>query len=101
MTQQTLPGVALVKIEYYSNNSGGYDWLGEREWQALRDAGWRVTGWDDDTAAARPRYARKAFATEDAAIAEFEALTGQDAYAIGCTCCGRPHEFRTLTREDD
>lgn len=100
MTQQTLPGVALVKIEYYSNNSGGFDWLSDAQWAALRAAGWHVRGFDHDDATARPKYAVKAFVNEEAARAEFEALTGEDSWERGCPCCGMPHEFRTLTREE-
>lgn len=99
MTQQTLPGVALTRVEYYSNNSGGYDWLDAGQWDALRAAGWTVRGFDrKDT---RMKYAVKAFATLDAAVEEWTALTGENPYAIGCTCCGRPHEFRTLTPEEE
>jgi hypothetical protein len=31
-----------VKVEYSSNNSGGYWWLKDKDWQALEDAGWYV-----------------------------------------------------------
>lgn len=94
MTQQTLPAMPLVRIEYYSNNSGGRDWLDADQWEKLRAAGWEVRGFDYEPASARPRYARKAFLTEDAARAEWEALTGMDSWEGGCPCCGPPHEFR-------
>lgn len=72
-------------LEYYSNNSGGYDWLSILDWHALEDAGWNV--------ASDRRHAT--IETDDpvSKVKEFEQLTGEDAGAIGCTCCGPPHNF--------
>lgn len=102
-------------IEYYSNNSGGSDWLDEKQWKALKKAGWRLFGFrdfifdnrgqyaldkkglpkrkkpqiDKDT-----KYAFKRFDSIDEAIKEFEKLTGEDSDVEGCECCGKPHCFR-------
>ena len=31
-----------MKVEYYSDNSGGRWWLNDEQWKALEDAGWEV-----------------------------------------------------------
>jgi hypothetical protein len=41
----------------------------------------------------RAMYAVKDFKSINDAIKEFEKITGQDANAIGCLCCGPPHNF--------
>lgn len=38
-------------------------------------------------------YAVKDFNSIEEAIEEFESITGQDVYNLGCDCCGPPHSF--------
>lgn len=100
-------------IKYYSNNSGGGDWLDKDQWRALEEAGWRLFGFNDfifndgkyaldgkglpkrkkSQIDKNMKYAFKRFNSIDEAIEEFERLTGEDADAEGCECCGQPHEF--------
>jgi len=106
--QATLPGVKLTEYEYSSNNSGGTWWLKDEDWRKLEAAGWRVR-WvkdgghpflkpgEDRWLGALATAAFKAFPSEDAARDEFEAITGQDANAEGCNCCGQPHNFYEVT----
>ena len=93
-----------MKINYSSNNSGGSWWLSDEDWLALEKAGWDVDWYkdrgDDPRDYKDGRFmgalateASKDFPTMDKAIAEFEAITREDAYAEGCSCCGRPHDF--------
>lgn len=104
-------------IEYYSNNSGGIDWLKEREWKSLEDNGWKLFGFDDfiykygkreidedglpkrieiNDKDRRVKYAFKKFESIEKAIEEFENLTNQNADDEGCSCCGKPHNFSEL-----
>ena len=104
----------MILVEYFSNNSGGSDWLGDKEWSALENAGWKLFGFGDfvykdgdydlgidglpkrqDESARddRPRYAFKLFDNISEAIGEFEKLTGEDVSDEGCNCCGAPHSF--------
>lgn len=110
-----------VIVEYSSNNSGGSWWLSDDDWEKLAEAGWNVH-WvqsdgfpkysDDDPGDLVPRektggrwlgalamYAYKEFDDPADAIPEFERITGQDASAEGCNCCGQPHNF-SYTDED-
>lgn len=81
----------MGKVEYFSNNSGGNDWLDDSQWQKLRDGGWKTYGFSEtDT---RMKYASKEFSTIREAIEEWESLTGEDARDLGCSCCGPPHQF--------
>lgn len=103
----------MPRVEYSSNNSGGSWWLKDEDWHALEGAGWDVewiaTRTSDDPMLER-MYARdrgegarwlgalakeasKEFDNPRAAIEEFESITGQDASAEGCNCCGPPHSF--------
>jgi hypothetical protein len=87
----------MIKVEYSANNSGGFWWLKRADWVALRDAGWEVESrWKDQEGTS----ATKEFATIKEAIKEWEQLTGQDASATGCTCCGPPHSFSWDEDED-
>ena len=89
-----------MKIEYCSNNSGGEWWLTDQNWRDLEAAGWRVEwakdmphlGSDRFLGALATSATREGLAKPDA-IAEFERVTGQDAKAAGCECCGPPHNF--------
>src|ERR1017187_3464836 len=107
-----------VIVTYDSNNSGGSWWLSTDDWEALEEAGWNVhwvgkgkhgyqrpEGSYDDPLKPYPRTkgeewlggeamsASKEFNNPADAIPEFESVTGQDASAVGCNCCGPPHSF--------
>ena len=73
-------------VEYSSNNSGGSFWLDEKDWKALERAGW-VRDTDHIYRATREGL------TLREAIEEFESVTGQYSNALGCNCCGPPHNF--------
>lgn len=107
----------MTIVEYDSNNSGGSWWLKDEDWEALAEAGWNVhwkqgSGFpslDPDAEHPGPLDPREktgerwlgALATSAAkefenpadAIPEWERITGADAGAIGCNCCGTPHSF--------
>jgi hypothetical protein len=89
-------------IVYSSNNSGGSWWLDDEDWQNLENAGWKVRwakdmdGYADSNGrwlGALATSATRYGLSEDEAIAEWESVTGQDADAEGCDCCGQPHSF--------
>ena len=109
-----MPGVMI----YDSNNSGGSWWLKDADWDALEAAGWTVH-WGQ--AARRQAYAdtqaeallpsvkgderwlgglatsaAKRFDSKRDAVDEWERITGQEAAAIGCNCCGPPHSWKWL-----
>jgi hypothetical protein len=86
-------------IEYSSNNSGGYWRLSDEDWQNLEKAGWKVN-WRGRWLGALATSATRKGLTKDEAIAEFEQVTGQDAYDCGCSCCGIPHNFYQEDEED-
>jgi hypothetical protein len=93
-----------MTVHYSSNNSGGSWWLTDQNWKDLEKAGWKVN-WVKDDPEGTFRRADKdgrwlgALATSasrngltlDEAIEEFESITGEDANAEGCPCCGSPH----------
>ena len=81
--------MATITVRYSHNNSGGRDWLTTADWHALAAAGWVLDPFEGD------RYfgADRQGLTLDEAIAEWQAITGQDHTAEGCTCCGNPHYF--------
>lgn len=92
-----------MKVRYRSNNSGGRWWLKDEDWKALEAAGWSVE-WSKneewkDADGIRWLGALAVAATSpdvesvDAAIAEWERVTSQDASEEGCRCCGSPHGF--------
>lgn len=88
-----------MKIEYYSNNSGGRDWLDEGQWGALRKAGWHISGFNlNDT---RMKYASKEFGSLREGIDEWEKVTKESASALGCSCCGPPHQFTAYYENGD
>jgi hypothetical protein len=103
-----------MKTKYITNNSGGDWWLTDEDWHKLEDAGWTVDwvatseNWKTSIGAREVALTGRwlgALATQatrdlplDLAIAEFEHVTGQDAEAEGCECCGQPHGFY---EEDD
>lgn len=94
-----------MKINYRSNNSGGSWWLKDDHWKALESAGWRVP-WakdqedrmfmDEDGIRYMGALAVEAeleCETPADAIRSFEKVTGMEASAEGCNCCGPPHSF--------
>lgn len=94
----------MTITEYSSNNSGGSWWLTDDDWQNLEKAGWKVAwkkderwSWStgDRWLGALATSATREGVTYTEAIDEWETITGQDADAEGCSCCGRPHEFYT------
>lgn len=106
-----------MKVEYSSNNSGGSWWLQDKHWRALERAGWKVF-WVKDSAehkkhvylSAREKkdgrwmgalavYAEYPTSSLKEAIESWEAATGKDATALGCSCCGTPHNF-TLQNDE-
>lgn len=81
----------MVKVEFYSNPSGGYDWLSGKDWVALKDAGWQREceddGWCSNTATILAE-------SVDAAKAQWAAaLPHLSPDAEGCECCGNPFWF--------
>jgi hypothetical protein len=81
-----------MRVEYSSNNSGGNWWLSDEDWKALENAGWNVQ-WDARWLGALATSATIEVEQPQDAIDSFESVTGQRASAIGCTCCGPPHNF--------
>jgi hypothetical protein len=94
-----------MKVNYKSNNSGGHWWLEDKDWFALEAAGWQVEWYKNQTngifgcnkngrfLGALASEATKEFDSIEAAVAEFEKITGQCADDVGCSCCGSPHYF--------
>ena len=80
-----------MKVEYSSNNSGGYWWLKDEDWYALEKAGWEVKWKGERWLGALASRAEKDFPSLKEAIMEFEKVTGQQASDEGCNCCGPPH----------
>jgi hypothetical protein len=119
----------MVVVVYDSNNSGGSWWLTYDNWLALEEAGWNVhwiqpkggssfpgpgrsletydnplqpqTRHDESInwLGCRAESAAKEFETPEEGIKEWEKVTGQNAGAYGCSCCGPPHNFE-YTDED-
>ncbi len=80
--------------------------LTDQNWKDLETAGWKVNwyasgegtrhlGLDDDGRwlGALARSASVEAQSEEAAIEQWERITGEDADAEGCECCGQPHNF--------
>ena len=86
-----------MKVNYSSNNSGGYWWLEDKDWYALEKAGW-VVEWIKNKKRNHWLGALATNATFECetpieAIKSFEKATGQSASDRGCRCCGHPHSF--------
>ena len=77
----------MIWVNYDENNSGGGRWLCDDDHRNLIRAGWIVYNGHYTCTA------YKQFPSLDAAIAEWESITGQDANEEGCSCCGQPHNF--------
>jgi len=88
-----------MKIQYRSNNSGGSWWLSDEDWRKLEYSGWKVKWEKKRWLGAMATSATKDFMDIDQAISEFEQITGQDAYQLGCFCCGNPHNFYALDKD--
>lgn len=92
-----------MAVNYSSNNSGGDWWLDDEDWYNLENAGWLISWKKDEEHSGAGKDGRwlGALATSasreglsmDAAIAEWEQITGLNSGAHGCECCGRPHSF--------
>lgn len=87
-----------VLVEYDENNSGGSWWLSKDNYNRLCEHGWQVTGNRNvskyfDVPADLTEFEAENYA-EQLAILEWEMLLQTDAHAVGCHCCGRPHNFR-------
>lgn len=107
-------------LGYSANNSGGYWWLNEKDWDNLEKEGWTVHWIIDDPAApfgkklreydndkllekreksetqwlgAKAVSAAKRFDTKEVGIVEWERITDENAGDEGCNCCGEPHNF--------
>lgn len=97
--------VGPVTLTYRSNNSGGDWWLTDQHWRDLEKGGWTVrwiadevepifkAGRDGRWLGALATTCEKAFPTPEDGIREWETITGQSAGAVGCNCCGNPHNF--------
>jgi hypothetical protein len=95
----------MKTYEFSENNSGGSWWLDRKKYDALLAAGWRyevsdydkehgydTKGWStDDPVPYGWRHGLKGeFESIRAAVESFERATGEDFFALGCTCCGPP-----------
>lgn len=92
------PGVLI----YRGSNAGAHAapqgrWIGHDQITALCRRGWRVfiDNWRNQSI-----EAWKGFDSENAGIAEWEALTGRERHESGCDCCGAPHEFQWLSHDE-
>lgn len=96
-----------ARVEYSSNNSGGDWWLTDQNWRDLEAAGWKVDWVKDDPyfegderwLGALARSATREGLTLDEAVQEWERVTGEWAAALGCECCGEPHNFTEYDAE--
>ena len=88
MSKENENTVHYYVVHYSHNNSGGRDWLTADDWAALVARGWVLDG-----QGSRVYGADRAGLSLDAAVAEWEAATGQDSTVGGCPCCGPPHSF--------
>lgn len=97
-------------VRYSSNNSGGEWWLTDEDWKKLEQAGWEVEwikdsdlpiyGGEERFLGALAVEAKRVGLDKDDAITEWEDITGKYAWAEGCSCCGRPHDFWEREEEE-
>lgn len=83
----------MTDVTYSTNNSGGYWWLSDDDWRALEAAGWEVAWTAKPFLGASATSATLRNTTMREAIESWEAATGQMSNALGCSCCGTPHNF--------
>jgi hypothetical protein len=104
-----IPKKKKYLVEYDSNNSGGYWWLNDEDWNNLEKCGWQVR-WRKDMkdmfkspdgrfVGALATEARKEFDSVTEAVKEWEAVTGKSSTDEGCNCCGPPHEFAWVDKD--
>lgn len=97
-----------MKVRYSSNNSGGVWWLEDQDWRNLEAAGWTVEwvkDWGESVASGEDRWlgALATSATKDgfddmwSAKDAWESVTRKYPDAVGCECCGKPHDFYETT----
>jgi hypothetical protein len=86
----------MKEFDYSHNNSGGANWMTQEQWEALEGAGWTVD-WTKEGDYFFGRHpangATKRFLDRDAAVEEWERLTGNSLATRGCDCCGPPHSL--------
>ncbi len=78
-------------VRYSENNSGGFWRVTDSMWSALEAEGWRVD-----------RVFREAFIDLplSQAIDLWSAVTGLNPTDSGCSCCGQPHEFYVVEKDE-
>lgn len=106
--QLGLPGITqtyAVRVEFSENNSGGGWWLNTEQYAKLFAAGWKGGckryGEEDEEWGGAIRIivldaVDAKLAREqgfDLAVTEWEHVTGESVYTVGCTCCGPPYQF--------
>lgn len=82
----------MAYIEFSENNSGGEWWLSADQYDKLKAAGWEGEGVIPGDRYGGRRMVRRGLSRK-MAIAEWEDVTGEDAYEVGCECCGAPYGF--------
>lgn len=82
----------MAYIEFSENNSGGEWWLSADQYEKLKAAGWEGEGVIPGDRYGGRRMIRRGLSRK-MAIAEWEDVTGEDAYTQGCECCGAPYGF--------
>lgn len=82
----------MIWVEYSHNNSGGYDWLDQEDWDKLISRGWRKAGFQSVV---------KAFPTLEDGVREWTEIVQQDSDEPGCSCCGQPHRFYDFPLSQD
>lgn len=89
-------------VEMNENNSGGYWWLNEGDYDKLKAAGWQVTPPDGSLGGRKATLACQVQANDESeardlmlnhAYASFDMQTDQYHAAKGCSCCGMPFQF--------
>lgn len=95
----------MKTFELSCNNSGGLYWIGRKEIDKLKEAGWYIKPgvrierenylgsgctWNE------LRHLRVERESAQVAIEEFEEITGQNFFALGCTCCGAPFRLEEV-----
>jgi len=71
------------------NNSGGFDWLSQKDLTELKRLGWRLEFFSGGYKPDYPHSVERDLPEEEARQ-EFEQSTGFTTYERGCDCCGQP-----------